>query len=207
MRTVSDEDLTGRAAIRNAALELFAAHGPDAVTVRQIAAAAGVSPALVLNHFGSKAGLRAAVDDHVASIFDALLTAGGDTVAEDLVGGEGASLVAAFADIFPVGSPLPAYLRQLLISGGPTGQALFARWLAGVEEFLAGMERAGLAGPSDDPTVRAAFLLVNDLAVVLLREQLNATLGFDPLSPAGVERWGAEVTSAYATGVWKGARR
>jgi AcrR family transcriptional regulator len=57
-----DNDLTARAAIRNATLRLFADRGPDAVSVRAIASEAGVSPALVLHHFGSKAGLREAVD-------------------------------------------------------------------------------------------------------------------------------------------------
>ena len=67
------DDRTARAVIRDEALRLFAARGPDAVTVRQIAAAAGVSPGLVLHHFGSKAGLREAVDQHVLGLFDLML--------------------------------------------------------------------------------------------------------------------------------------
>ena len=74
MRLVGDEgDLSGKATIRNAALRLFAEFGPDSVTVRQIAAAAHVSPALILHHFGSKDGLRAAIDAHVAGIFETML--------------------------------------------------------------------------------------------------------------------------------------
>jgi TetR/AcrR family transcriptional regulator, regulator of cefoperazone and chloramphenicol sensitivity len=72
MRSVPD-DRTARAAIRDEALRLFADHGPDGVTVRQIAAAAGVSPGLVLHHFGSKEGLRRAVDEHVLGLFDRML--------------------------------------------------------------------------------------------------------------------------------------
>ncbi len=49
--------MTAREVVRDEGLRLFVAHGPDAVTVRQIAAAAGVSPALVVHHFGSKEGL------------------------------------------------------------------------------------------------------------------------------------------------------
>src|SRR5690349_6626082 len=67
------DDLTARAVIRNAALRLFGARGFDAVTVRQIAAEAGVSAALVVHHFGSKEGLRAAVDEHAAQAFDAIM--------------------------------------------------------------------------------------------------------------------------------------
>ena len=72
MRSAAD-DRTARAAIRDEALRLFAAQGPDAVTVRQVAAAAGVSPGLVMHHFGSKAGLRAAVDEHVLAMFTVIL--------------------------------------------------------------------------------------------------------------------------------------
>ena len=38
-------------------------------TVRAIAAEVGVSPALLLHHFGSKDGLRDACDDHVLATY------------------------------------------------------------------------------------------------------------------------------------------
>lgn len=43
-----------RAAILEAARQLFAERGPAATTVRDVAAAAGVDPALVIRYFGSK---------------------------------------------------------------------------------------------------------------------------------------------------------
>jgi AcrR family transcriptional regulator len=46
-----------RAKILEAASEAFAHQGYDATTVREVAAAAGVDPALVHHHFGSKADL------------------------------------------------------------------------------------------------------------------------------------------------------
>jgi hypothetical protein len=49
--------------------------------------------------------------------------------------------------------------------------------------------------------VRAAFLLVNDLAVVILRDRLREVLGVDPLSGAGLRRWGAEVLAIYGGGL------
>ncbi|HEX8936538.1 MAG TPA: helix-turn-helix domain-containing protein [Pseudonocardiaceae bacterium] len=48
------DDRTARARVRDETLRLFGERGPDAVTVRDIAAAAGVSPALVVRHYGSK---------------------------------------------------------------------------------------------------------------------------------------------------------
>ena len=138
-------DLTARATIRNTALRLFADHGPDAVSIRRIAADAGVSPALVLHHFGSKAGLRAAVDAHAASAFDAVLAAGGEEdLADAMTAGDSSSLAAAFAEVFPADSPLPAYLRRLLLSGDPAGTALFGQWLDATEQLLAALAEAGI---------------------------------------------------------------
>ena len=56
-------------------MALFAERGVDAVSVRDVASAAGVSPGLVVHHFGTKQALREAVDDHVTEVLDVLLRA------------------------------------------------------------------------------------------------------------------------------------
>src|SRR3954471_19421750 len=70
MRSVpaaDDADLTARARIRDAAIRRFGVDGLGA-SVRAIAADAGVSPGLVIHHFGSKEGLRAVCDEHVLRV-------------------------------------------------------------------------------------------------------------------------------------------
>ena len=205
MSSVSDErDLTARANIRNAALRLFAERGHDAVTVRAIATEAGVSPGLVLHHFESKEGLRAAVDAYAAESFDALFAElSSEDLAEMLARGEATSSVAeAFARTFPHGSPLPAYLRRLLLTNDPVGAALFGRWYALTRRLLDAMLELGAATPTDDPAVRAAFLLVNDLALILLRNQIATAIGDDPLTPDGLDRWARDVTAVYVGGAF-----
>jgi AcrR family transcriptional regulator len=198
MRSVPG-DRTARAVIRDEALRLFAERGPDAVTVRQIAAAAGVSPGLVSHHFGSKDGLREAVDAHVLAMFGAML---GELTAADLHDpGAAGSLAEAVARHLPPDSPVPGYLRRLLLDGGDRGRELFRRLYDGSRVALDAMSGAGLAAPGADPAVRAAILLSNDLAVLLLREQLAGVLGADPLSAAGMARWGRELLAIYATGL------
>ena len=200
-----DGDLTARATIRNAALRLFADRGPDAVTVREIATQAGVSPALVLHHFGSKDGLRAEVDAFAAKAFDAILEdIPADELAEILTGGAArGSLADAFARGFPPGSPLPAYLRRLLLTNDPAGAALFGRWYGATRRLLDVMAEMGVARPSDDPDVRAAFFLVNDLALILLRNQIAVAIGADPLTPEGMDRWAREASVVYAEGAFR----
>ncbi|MGH3289717.1 MAG: hypothetical protein ACRDPD_34415 [Streptosporangiaceae bacterium] len=49
--------------------------------------------------------------------------------------------------------------------------------------------------------MRAATLLSNDLAVLLLREHLADVLGEDPLSAASMTRGGSELLAIYASGL------
>ncbi|WP_432138503.1 MULTISPECIES: TetR/AcrR family transcriptional regulator [unclassified Streptomyces] len=202
MRSTQD-DRTTRAVIRDEALALFAAHGPDAVTVRQIAGAAGVSPGLVVHHFGSKEGLRQEVDQRVLDVFEALLgELTGEGGAELLDPGAGAgSLSEAFARHLPDDSPLPGYLRRLLLSDTDAGRTLFRRLYELSRAALDGLADAGLASRGADPAVRAALLLANDLALFLLRDRLTEVLGTDPLSADGMTRWAPEMLSVYAGGL------
>jgi AcrR family transcriptional regulator len=196
------EDRTSRAAIRDEALRLFALHGVDSVTVRRIASAASVSPALVIRHFGSKDGLRQEVDRHVLRTFDAML---GEFTRQDPSSlydpAAARSLVDAVVQHLPVDSPVPRYLARLLLDQNPAGHRLFRRIFHIGQTTLQAMVKSGLASPGADPKIRAAFLTANDLAVMLLREQLAAVLGFDPLSPHGMGRWAGEVLAIYASGL------
>ena len=196
------DDRTARARIRDEAVRLFAERGSDAVTMRDIAAAAGVSPALLIRHYGSKDGLIEAVDNHVVATLEALLTQVAKETGE--VGFSRAalrSLLDGLASYLPPDSPIPAYLGRLLITGGPLASALFERLYAISKDALDAMVTAGVADPGQDPAVRAAFLLVNDLAVLAMRPLITEALGVDPLSPEGAKRWGGEVVTIYRRGL------
>lgn len=59
-----------RTALIQSATDVFARSGFEAVGTREIAAAAGVHPALIGYHFGSKDGLYLAVFEHMASLME-----------------------------------------------------------------------------------------------------------------------------------------
>jgi AcrR family transcriptional regulator len=196
------DDRTARARIRDEALRLFAERWPEAVTLRDVAAAAGVSPALVVRHYGGKDGLREAVDDYVVRVLEALLAqvvqpAGDSALEPSALPG----LLDGLAAHLPPGSAVPAYLGRLLVEGGPVGSALFRRLYDLSKEALAGMTAAGAAAAGTDPEARAAVLLVNDLAVLILHHHLTEVLGVDPLSTAGMRRWATEVLTIYRDGL------
>ena len=166
--------------------------------MRQIAAAAGVSPGLVIHHFGSKDGLREAVDAHVLAMFGAML---GELTTPGLYDpGAAGSLAEAVMRYLPPGSPVPGYLRRLLLSGGDPGRSCSAACTRGAGRRCMPCPRPA-AAPGADPEVRAAIFMSNDLAVLLLREQLADVLGEDPLSAAGMARWGREMLAIYAAGL------
>jgi TetR/AcrR family transcriptional regulator, regulator of cefoperazone and chloramphenicol sensitivity len=190
-------DLTAKAVIRDEALRLFAEHGPDRVSVRQVASAAGVSPGLVIHHYGSRQGLREAVDAHVRGIFDALFDG-----AEEVDWGGTASVSELFTTALPPDSPIPGYLRRLLTGPDPAGQDLFATWFTATRGMVDRLTASGALRRTDDPDLLAAFLLSNDLAVLLLRDQLTAVLGEDPLGSPGLARWTDTVLAAYQSGVF-----
>lgn len=197
--------MTARAHIRECALRLFAQRGADAVTIRDIAACAGVSPALVLHHYGSKSGLKEAVDAHVVTMFDDLLARAVENPEAFATGQP--QMVQSFAELFathlPAGSPIASYVRRLLLSGDPAGRSLFQQWFAMSRDAMAAMEASGYTEPTTDPDARAAFLMVNDLAMILLHEQIADVLGEDPLTRAGMTRWASVAFDAYLNGVFR----
>lgn len=141
-----------------------------AVGLRQVAADADVSPALVLHHFGSKDGLREACDRHV---HDALRTAKADAVDRP------ASDVLAELAAMDQHAPLVAYLVRVVLDGGPGAATFVDGLVADTVAYLEHAERAGVVRPTADPHGRARYVLAGQLGLLLLT-QLDATAGRAP---------------------------
>lgn len=145
----STDDLTATARIRDAAIEQFGAHG-FGTSVRAIATAAGVSPGLVIHHFGSKEGLRKACDDHIAEYVRSAKS-------ESIQSSDPATWLAQMAEIEEY-APLMVYLVRSMQTGGELAKAFWRRMLDNTEQYLDDGVRAGTIKPSDDPKARARFL-------------------------------------------------
>jgi AcrR family transcriptional regulator len=167
----ADADLTARARIRDAAIVRFAADGVARTTVRAIAADAGVSPALVIHHYGSKDALRVACDQHVAA-----LVREGKTAA-----------MAAGAQLDPLaalrqageGPPVLRYLATTLVDGSPHVAELVDELVADAEGYMAEGVASGMLRPSDDPRGRATVLTMWSLGALVLHEHVGRLLGID----------------------------
>ncbi|HEX4624960.1 MAG TPA: TetR family transcriptional regulator [Solirubrobacteraceae bacterium] len=192
MRSATSEDLTARAALREAALTLFAERGYAGTSVRGVAAAAGVSPALLFHHYGSKEGLREAVDAWLAAI-----------VADAVAGA--AQPTERFQRFAAVGRAHPAasdYVARVLGEGGDAAAGLFDRMVATTRAELDELERGGVVRPTDDPEARALLLLFLELGPMLLRPQVERHLGDSLFSDRSVGRWVDACTALLTDGLY-----
>lgn len=191
--------LKSEEAILRVATELFAEEGPDRVTIRAIAAAAEVSPALVIHHFASRAGLRQAVEQRVVASLEVLITQL-ETPEPAAAAPSLGEFVAQVAEDEPA---VFAFFRRLLVEGGPSADAAFASLFVTTKRTMAGLDSVGATQPTEDEDTRAAFLLANDLAVLLLRDRITQATGVDPLAGDGLHRWIDQVMAVYTHGIFR----
>jgi AcrR family transcriptional regulator len=180
---VQPEDLTARARIRGAALELFSQQGVGATSMRSVAARAGVSPSLVVHHFGSKAGLREAVDRWVVGVFADVL---GGLDLDQSFDGLGSQIEHAISTVIGGDRHLRDYLALSLAAPGDASQRLFDDLMDLLERGIDGLDRSGHVNPAIDRTWRsytAAFIV---LGPVLLSHRIEPRLGVAAFDPAAV---------------------
>ncbi|KZE89401.1 HTH-type transcriptional repressor KstR2 [Microbacterium sp. TNHR37B] len=174
MRSV--EDLTARARVRDAAIDLFGRRGFERTTVRDIAAAAEVSPGLVLHHFGSKAELRDECSEFVVEQLFGQKDA--------LNGPDGARVLQSWMQDYDRFRPLLRYIAHLLVDGSDAGHALFSSLVEGTRAMLAEHAEAGLVRDFADPQVMATYLTVFGLAPLILESHVALSFGQPEMSGA-----------------------
>ncbi len=165
------DDRTAKARIRDVAIEQFAARGIGGTSVRSIASAAGVSPALVIHHFGSKEGLRASCDEYVA----AFIRRRKHRAARQGVGFDPLASLRESAD----GPPVASYLARTLVEGSAQTDELLDEMLADAVVYQQEMLDSGILQPSEDPRGRAAVLLIWSLGAVVLHDHVRRLLDAD----------------------------
>lgn len=196
MSSVTDRgDLTMRARIRDAAIDVFAEEGFDRGTVREIARRAGASPALVLHYFGSKAGLREACDEHVVSSLLDDRSAAADDPSPGRIGAmlTGAGLYRGRL----------RYLSRLLADPGEAGQRVFESFLEQSRRLIREVGATDRTPPLSDPEATAVLLTAYGLAPLLLQAQLARVLGVDPLGPDAARRLALPGLELFTHGLFR----
>lgn len=187
-------DRTTAARIRDAAIVMFGRDGVDRTSVRAIATAADVSPALVIHHFGSKERLRDACDDFV---IDELFER--KTVTDSSRLGEQLQRWLASIDEY---RPWIDYLSRMLTDGSPAADRLFDELLASTRDMLDAHTDAGTMRRSDDPEARAALVALSGLSSLLMAKQLSRVFGADYFGDAMVRRMTIPTLELYTHGLY-----
>lgn len=195
----------GRDTIVATALRVFGERGIKATSLRDVAKSAGVSPALIVHHFGGKEGLVAAVDEAALAEFGAAY--GTET-------GEGAG-TGADSDLLRLRSAQTArvmrerpdacvYLGRALVEGTDGSARLFRLMIEGGRaEIDALAERGALREDADRlwATLQHFFLIWAPLSFMPLLEQeaLDGSL----LDEGMLERWAGANVDLLREGLYR----
>jgi AcrR family transcriptional regulator len=177
-----DEDLTPKARIRDAAMARFAADGVAATSIRAVAADAGVSPALVIHHFGTKDGLVQAVEDavvHRLADAHAMVKSTGPQAMADYL--------RALSEMMRREPTVRDYIGRTVAEGGEAAATLFHRLFAFAsnDQYLVD---AGIIRADTDPFWRAMHQVLLFVAPLAFRQLIDRELGASSLDPEEEER-------------------
>ena len=187
-------DLTAAARIRDAAIDVFGRLGFEAATVREIAQAAGVSPALVIHHYGSKDALREHCDDY-------LMTEGlriGDEL--DL---DDQSAVTAMIASFPPNHPWLVYISRLILDGGKTGASLWDRLAAEATRALETGAYPLKLRDGLDPTAATAVATAIGMVPLVFQTHLARHLGAEHLDGEAYQKVMATLMELLMNGLYQ----
>jgi len=176
MRTPADPrasggDLTAKARIRNAAMDLYAEYGEDHTSMREIAAAAGVTVVHAGHHFGTKDRLRDAVEqlvvDHFAQAIAQIPVTG--TPAEI-----GAARDAAVAEMLTANPAVVNYLRRAVLNPNAPGGHLLERLTELARREVTQLRATGVASTTRPESSQVIGVMVRQLGHLFLQPMIDA---------------------------------
>ena len=167
----SGEDLTAKARIRNAAMDLYAEYGEDHTSMRAIAAAAGVTVGLLVHHFGTKDRLRDAVDQLVVDYF-------AQAIAQVPVTGSpaeiGAARDAAVQEMLATNPAVVNYLRRVVLNPLPAAGRLLERLTELARREVTQLRATGYASTTRPESSQVIGVMVRQLGRLFLQPMLDA---------------------------------
>jgi AcrR family transcriptional regulator len=195
------EDLRRR--LVEVARGLFATRAFGEVGIREIAAAAGVTPGMISYYFGDKQGLYEAM---LASVFDDMIGRVRELAAHPpAAGGPLESLIRLYVSTIASQPWLPALLLREIVTGDSAARARFVRRFASrVAEILPGLVRgeiaAGRARADVDPALAVLSLVGMSMFPFLAHPIAGKAFGYE-LGPEFTERLIAHTQRLFLEGV------
>ena len=170
---MSQVEAPGRRQLLKAGMKLFAERGFAAVGLREIAAEAGVSLGLVRTHFGSKDGLREAIDTHVLEEIRALYAAVVEHSSAEVL----AQAVEDALDWIPRDRDALMYARMSLMERTPGSQALFDEMLAVMRQFVDNNARLGFLQEDVDREWAAIYMVFDFIGPAVIEPFAQQAFG------------------------------
>lgn len=161
------DDLTAKARIRNTALDLYAKHGEDRISLRAIAAEAGVAVGLVQHHFKTKAGLRNAVDQLVVDYFAGALA----EVPEDA---STAVRDDAVRDMLQANPAVVDYVRRALLQPNAADSHLVDVLVDLTQREVSAARKTGRASTTRRENTQVVAVLARQMGELLLAPMVDA---------------------------------
>jgi AcrR family transcriptional regulator len=206
-RPASAADAQVREALLSAARNLFLRYGFRAVSSRQVAASAGVNPAMIHYYFDGKEGLyRAMLESAIAPIVSRLQAMLGEPRSADVDG-----LVRTYMQVLAANPWIPGLIvREVLTPDGSFRQAFvrdFAGRFAPMLRNIIGreIERGRLRGDLD-PSLTVVSILGLALFPFISLPVTTRVLGIDA-SEAGIEKLIAHTVRVLLHGIARGEQR
>lgn len=160
-------DLTAKARIRNAALELFASNGAANTTIREVATAAGVTHGLVVHHFTNKDGLRRAVRQHVIELIRQALES--EAIPADRTAAEIRRTRDTIVDRMLTANPaVMTYVRRAMLDPAETDTELIAMLADFTLTEVRSLRSRGLAATGTPDYLQAMAVMTRELGPRLL---------------------------------------
>ena len=182
-------------------MRLFGESGVGATSLRAVAREAGVSPALVVHHFGGKEGLVAAVDEAAQEAFAAAYAE-----AEPV---EGPALLRRRAEqtarVMRERPDVCAYAGRALAEATPAGVDRFRLMIAGGRAEIDSLAAKGALREDADrlwATLQHFFLIWAPLSFLPL---LEGVLDGPLLEPDNLERWVEANLKLFEGGLYRDA--
>ncbi len=194
------DPVTAKARLRQAALCAFGEKG-FGVPVREIADRAGVSAGLIAFHFGSKEGLREAVEDYVFERFWEVVHVAGDDPATN----EQARR-SALVEAFRQNPEVVAFFRRVFSDDSERSRA-FIRRLVDIElAQLSQQSRDGALRDLPDETMVAFVITAMHVGLMTMAPAVEEAFGASFFAPEVLDRWFAAQWDLLTNGLYGGSR-
>lgn len=181
----SEREAPGRDQLLDAALHLIGERGLKAATVRAVAEQAGVTPGLVVHHFGTKDRLAAQVDELVLARFSAAMAVD----AEAATPTDAAHTISTrLSQTISTDPDLRCYVRRAILEASPAGKAIVERLVELTIDNLQKHTDPAKLPTGGDLTWLAVQVVTINLAGTILEPLLEPLMHRAPFAPAEVHR-------------------